>query len=159
MSEFKCFTKIEHPCALEFSQEKEWTATARVQLVGVKEIWSKDNSSWSMHGNLLLVYVTTDHDSVGCSQIAEIMHSVWGSFSGNDLNQFMILVSSLVHACVAIPSCPDWKMAAIICLLIPRCTVVQDGPEKNGGNIKKKVHKWHVRNVYVRLVKGLCEPY
>ena len=34
------------------------------------------NSSSSMHGNLLLVYVTTDHDSVGCSQIAEIMHSV-----------------------------------------------------------------------------------
>ena len=30
-------------------------------------------------------------------------------------------------------------------------------PKKNGGHIE--VHKWHARNVCVRLVNGLYEPY
>ena len=30
---------------------------------------------------------------------------------------------------------------------------------KNGSHAHLEVHKWHTGNVYVRLVKGLHEPY
>ena len=33
--------------------------------VSVKEIQSKDDSSWNMHGNFVLVYEFTDHDRQG----------------------------------------------------------------------------------------------
>ena len=34
--------------------------------------------------------------------------------------------------------------------------ICRDDPEKMVATLK--VHKWHAQNVYVRVVKGLCEP-